>query len=67
MHPFHEEGVAAFQDTVRHILSEHAECEKKAGRRIEPAKRKEVQCTGNDEVEAAILGCAKLHTRDFSW
>ncbi|KAH9215440.1 Rieske [2Fe-2S] iron-sulfur domain-containing protein, partial [Leptodontidium sp. 2 PMI_412] len=37
LHPFHEEGVMAFQDTVRRVLNEHVECEEQAGRKISPA------------------------------
>lgn len=39
LHPFHEEGVVAFQGTVKKAVAEHAEREKKAGKKIWPAER----------------------------
>jgi len=66
VHPFYEEGVGAFQDTVRRILDAHTQREEKEGRRIAPAVR-EQQGRCGDSVETSILRCAELYNKDLSW
>ncbi|KAH6709162.1 Rieske [2Fe-2S] domain protein [Leptodontidium sp. MPI-SDFR-AT-0119] len=67
LHPFHEEGVMAFQDTVRRVLNEHVECEEQAGRKISPAERELGAGSGSGGIESTILSCALLQSKDLSW
>jgi Ring hydroxylating alpha subunit (catalytic domain) len=56
LHPFHEEGVVAFQGMVKRIVTEHLEREKKAGKEIWPVERSEdgadeTTCTKVEKVQ----------------
>lgn len=54
LHPFHEEGVVAFQETLKAIFSSHLDAEKEAGREIWPAERGQ---DGVGENIKSILAC----------
>jgi phenylpropionate dioxygenase-like ring-hydroxylating dioxygenase large terminal subunit len=54
LHPFHEEGVIAFQETLKGILSDHLNREEALGKQILPAERSE----GEDSI-TSILACHK--------
>lgn len=66
LHPFHEEGVAAFQDMVKKALDEHLDAEEKAGRQIWPARPQDDSFAGVAEENscARILKCA---SGDLDW
>jgi hypothetical protein len=58
LHPFHEEGVLAFQGMVTGMLAGHLEEERKAGKQIWPAQRAQDQIGQTDETCERILLCA---------
>jgi len=68
LHPFHEEGVSAFQDTVKRMLLAHSGREEEMGRKIFPAERNaEEGCPKADGTAEMILKCAELHGKDLAW
>jgi phenylpropionate dioxygenase-like ring-hydroxylating dioxygenase large terminal subunit len=62
LHPFHEEGVIAFQETLKGILSSHRDAESEAGKQLWPAER--VQDGGGGNIEI-ILACHKRSGIDW--
>lgn len=56
LHPFYEEGVAAFQKTLKRTLSEHLDHENELGKQIWPADRSQ---NGDDEDITGTLACRK--------
>lgn len=67
VHPFHEEGVMAFQNTVRRLLSEHVKHEEQAGEQILPSERAPETSYGSDGMESKILSCTRMRSKEFSW
>lgn len=65
LHPFHEEGVLAFQNMVKKVLTNHLDHEQKAGRQIWPAERKQDGPEQMDETCAKILACNSRS--DLNW
>jgi hypothetical protein len=55
LHPFHEEGVKAFQAMVKDALLKHAEVERKIGREVCSAERGEDAFGGGDEECEGLL------------
>ena len=76
LHPFHEEGVRAFQGYVLGALKEHVEREEKVGRQIWAA-RPGSGASGVDDREGDVSGilsycdkasgCEKLNGKDVDW
>ena len=65
LHPFHEEGVLAFQTMIKNILARHVEDEKKAGKKIWPAERESDEGGNSDEICSKILACGDKG--DLQW
>ena len=65
LHPFHEEGVLAFQNMVKKVLAKHVEDEQKAGKKIWPAERIQDEFGQADETCTKILACSNRD--DLMW
>ena len=57
LHPFHEEGVLAFQGMVTDKLVQHLEEERIAGKEIWPVARQGKEKDMINETHAKILAC----------
>ncbi|KAI1610474.1 Rieske domain-containing protein [Exophiala viscosa] len=80
LHPFHEEGVHAFQGMVLKALREQIQAEEKAGTELWAAKPKNLSSAKNGRPEEAVdeqkggrnvcetmLGCQTLRLRSVDW
>jgi phenylpropionate dioxygenase-like ring-hydroxylating dioxygenase large terminal subunit len=71
LHPFHEEGVMAFQNMVLDVLKEQVQLEKEAGRELWAAKpgfdgKAGGKGGGLSKCEE-LLGCEKGQLEDIAW
>lgn len=62
LHPFHEEGVIAFQKTLKEMLLHHIDCEKEVGKQLWPAARSH---NGGDEEFIGLLLCRKAEVTQW--
>jgi hypothetical protein len=61
LHPKYEKAPLFFQDTVRKVVTEHWEREKREGREVWPAKqrmRENIEVSESDEAICAGIECA---------
>jgi hypothetical protein len=65
LHPFHEEGVVAFQQMVTERLVQHLQEEKTAGSEIWPAEHQIEERDGINGVCMEILVCESRHKLDW--
>lgn len=62
LHPFHEEGVVAFQEKVMDVLLAHLDREEAAGKQIWPAERSQGM---EDKQKGRILACRTV--KELQW
>ena len=65
LHPFHEEGVVAFQQVVTEKLAQHLQQEKVAGREIWPAQHQSEESEGTKSACIEVLACGTSNKLDW--